>query len=419
MMHSEKYDLVLFSLTFYPDVDATAKLMTDLATYIAEKGKKVLVVTPNRSYEVPERKYQDFETVSQVDVVRVKIPKLDKNSLIQKVVFYYLFATGARKLAKELDYKVAMAILPPFFVAYNVLRITKKTGKKFVFVLHDLHPDVLVRWKQLSPKNPLVLLLKKQNVYIFQNADKVVFIGRDQIAYTKQEYHVEDSKACFIPNWSRDLKEGFLEKQDVREKYYKSGFNILYAGNMGEAQLTKLERMIFLMSDERLRKNDVNLIMVGHGRIKDHLVRFAQEKDAKNVFFYDYVYDFSEYQNLVYFCDCCFVGLRNESKGMSVPSKTYYYLSGGKPILADVPVDSEIDILIKENECGFNISNMSDEKVVERILLMKEDRKFYSKLCENARTAFEIYYTKDIALQKYLDLLEALWGQRKETFINV
>lgn len=88
MMLYNDYDLVLFSQTFYPDVNAAAKLMTDLAEFLVEKGEKVLIVTPNRSYEVPENKYPEFEIINGISVKRVKVPKLNKNNALQK--YYYI-----------------------------------------------------------------------------------------------------------------------------------------------------------------------------------------------------------------------------------------------------------------------------------------------------------------------------------------
>lgn len=408
MMHYNDYDLVLFSQTFYPDVDATAKLMTDLAEFLVEKGEKVLIVTPNRSYEVPENKYQEFEIINGISVKRVKVPKLNKNNAFQKILLYYLFSIKAKKTLKKTNYKVAMAILPPFFVAYNTLRVSKKKGNKFIFLLHDLHPDTLVRRKQASPKNPVVKLLKKQNEYVFQNADKVIFVGRDQIEYVKENYNIQNEKIEYIPNWSRDLKEDFIKKDEIKEKYYKPGFNILYAGNFGEAQVDSLKNIFNLMNDKKVKENNVYLIMVGHGRKKDYLVEFAKENNIENILFFDYVYDFTEYQNLIHNTDCCLVPLREESKGMSVPSKTYYYLSGGKPILADVPIGSEIDIALKEDGCGINLRNCNRELAIEKLLSLMKDKEFYDELCKNARKAFEKKYSKDVALEKYLSVIEKL-----------
>jgi glycosyltransferase involved in cell wall biosynthesis len=406
MHYVEEYDVVLFPQTFYPDVDATAKLMTDLAEFLVKKGKKVMIVTPNRSYERPNIKYPEFEIIEDIHVNRIKVPKLNKNNALQKILLYYLFSTKAKRTLKKLNYKIALAILPPFFVAYKTLKVTKKKEKKFIFLLHDLHPDALVRRKQASPNNPLVILLKKHNNYIFKNSDKTIFVGRDQIEYVKENYGINNEKIEFIPNWARDLKENFIKKDSIKEKYYKSGFNILYAGNMGESQVKSLEKVIKLMKNERLFANSVNLILVGHGRRKDYLLNIA--KDAGNVYFFDYVYDFADYQNLIYFADGYLVTMINEDKGMSVPSKTYYYLSGGKPILADVPVDSEVDILLRENKVGINLNNLEEEEAIENILMLKNNKEYYQELSKNARKAFEDKYSKEVALESYLRVVETL-----------
>jgi len=406
MHYVEEYDVVLFPQTFYPDVDATAKLMTDLAEFLVKKGKKVMVVTPNRSYERPNIKYPEFEIIEDIHVNRIKVPKLNKNNALQKILLYYLFSTKAKRTLKKLNYKIALAILPPFFVAYKTLKVTKKKEKKFIFLLHDLHPDALVRRKQASPNNPLVILLKKHNNYIFRKLDKTIFVGRDQIEYVKENYGISNEKIEFIPNWARDLRENFIKKDSIKEKYYKSGFNILYAGNMGESQVKSLEKVIKLMKNERLFANSVNLILVGHGRRKDYLLNIA--KDAGNVYFFDYVYDFADYQNLIYFADGYLVTMINEDKGMSVPSKTYYYLSGGKPILADVPVDSEVDILLRENKVGINLNNLEEEEAIENILMLKNNKEYYEELSKNARKAFEDKYSKEVALESYLRVVETL-----------
>lgn len=406
MRYEEEYDLVLFSQTFYPDADATAKLMTDLAEFMVKKGKKVLIVTPNRSYERPNIKYPEFEIIENIHVHRIKIPKLNKNNALQKILLYYLFSTKAKRTLKKLNYKISMAILPPFFVAYNTLKVTKKKGKKFIFLLHDLHPDTLVRRKQVSPKNPLVILLKKHNKYIFQNSDKTIFLGRDQIEYVKENYGINNEKIEFIPNWARDLKENFIKNESIKEKYYKPEFNILYAGNMGEAQVKATEKVIKLMKNEKLITNSVNLVLVGQGRKKDYLMNIA--KGIGNVYFFDYLQDIVDYHNLMYFADCYLVTMRNESKGMSVPSKTYYYLSGGKPILAYVPVGSEVDILLRENKVGINLNNLNEEEAIEHILMLKNKKEYFQELSKNARKAFEDKYSKEVALESYLRVVETL-----------
>lgn len=400
MRYEEEYDLVLFPQTFYPDADATAKLMTDLAEFMVKKGKKVLIVTPNRSYERPNIKYPEFEIIENIHVHRIKIPKLNKNNSLQKVLLYYFFSTKAKKTLKKLNYKVAMAILPPFFVAYNTLKVTKKKGKKFIFLLHDLHPDTLVRRKQVSPNNPLVILLKKHNKYIFQNSDKTIFLGRDQIEYVKESYGISNDKIEFIPNWARENKTCSIKNTNIKD------FKILYAGNLGESSVNLMEFLKIMKQIEKKDKN-IKLTILGNGRKKDLYINYIKENNLKNVEIKSFLPE-DEYIEELNKSDAFLVTLREESKGMSVPSKTYYYLSAGKPIIGMLPENSEIDISIKEDNYGFNLNNLSDKEKEDKILELKNNINYYNELKKNSLNSFNSKYKKEIVLEKYYQLIKEL-----------
>ena len=79
-------------------------------------------------------------------------------------------------------------------------------------------------------------------------------MGRDQIEYVKENYKIQNEKIEYIPNWSRDLKEDFIKKDEIKEKYYKLGFNILYAGNIGDAQVESLKNIFNLINDKKSKR---------------------------------------------------------------------------------------------------------------------------------------------------------------------
>ena len=398
--NENEYDLVLFTQTFYPDVDATAKLMTDLAEFLVEKGEKVLIVTPNRSYEVPENKYPEFEIINGISVKRVKVPKLNKNNALQKILLYYLFSIKAKKTLKKTNYKVAMAILPPFFVAYNTLRVSKKKGNKFIFLLHDLHPDTLVRRKQVSPKNPVVKLLKKQNEYVFQNADKVIFLGRDQIEYVKENYNIQNEKIEYIPNWGRKSLKSPSNKNI-------NTFKILYAGNLGESSKNMFDFLEIMKELQENKMDEFKLTILGEGRNKEKYLDYINKNGLYNVELKSFLPE-DEYEEELRNSNLFLVTLREESKGMSVPSKVYYYLSAGKPIIGILPVESEIDISIKEDNYGVNLNRICKNERIDTLLKLKNDHTYYSQLSENAKKAFEKKYEKNVVLEKYYKIITEL-----------
>jgi len=405
----KRYDLVLLTLNFYPGTEATSKLLSDLIFFSSGKNLKILVISPNRLYLTPEKKLNNFEKINNnLDILRIKVPKLDKNKGIQKILLFYLFSLKIKKILKQIDYKIAFSLIPPFFTAYKALKISENKKSKFLFLVHDLHPDTMIRRKQAKENSFIIKLLKKQTQYLLKKSSKIIVIGRDQKKYISKEYNVNSNKISYIPNWSKDLLYNLEINKNIGSKYYGEGFNILYAGNIGEAQIPQLERFILIMKKIEKLDEKINFIVVGNGRKKEKLIELKRKKNLKNIDFYDYVYDYNEYQNLMYYADCYFLSLRNESKEMSVPSKTYYYLSGGKPIIADIPIDSEIDICLKEYDFGFNISNLSDDEAINKILKLKNDKNYYTLLSKNSRRTYENKYTLEISANKYYNLIKSL-----------
>lgn len=399
MMRYNQYDVVIITQTFFPDLNGTAKVMTDLALYLVKMGKKVVVLTANRSYESPEREYAEFEQHDSVDIVRARVPKLNKNKAVEKVLLYHSFSSRVKGILQRLEYKVAVSVLPPFFVAYSALRVSKEKGARFIFLVHDLHPDTLVRRHQLSARNPIVRLLKHQNQHIFDNADRLVFLGRDQVEYVERNYKVSARKVAVITNWG----EKVLETPTCTEK---NDFKILYSGNLGEASIN-LFNFLSIMKDLNETDSGIKLKIIGEGRKKKEYIEYIQRNKLKNVEIRSFLPD-EEYKRELATSDALLVTLREESKGMSVPSKVYTYLGCGKPIISLVPIGSEIDLSINEDGYGINLNRLTREQTIENILKLKNDRSFYDKFCRNAETTFGKKYEKSIVLAKYLEMIDEL-----------
>jgi len=82
LLTNAKYDVCITTITFFPDINATAKLMYDLAGDLADKGLKVVVLTQNRSYHDPNKIFPSFERIGGFDVIRVSLPSFNKNNEI-------------------------------------------------------------------------------------------------------------------------------------------------------------------------------------------------------------------------------------------------------------------------------------------------------------------------------------------------
>ena len=409
----DKYDVCLVTLTFYPDIAATSKLMYDLATDMAEKGLKVAVFTQNRSYYDPEEKYPSSEHIRGCDVFRAALPKFDKNKAWQKSLLYLGFAREARKFQEKLNVRSVMVVFPPLFVAFHVLKVCLKRSRPFVLILHDLDPDPAIRRQQISRYNPLAVILKGQNRFLFRNASRIVVLGRDVEQYLVKEYKVLPEKISYIPNWGRELPESPLKSQ-ITVNSMNHSFLVVYAGNFGEtADLETLFR-----SAEEIEKNDetIHFLLVGNGRKRIFWENYVKRKGLGNITFSDFLPE-DQYQELLRRASAFLVTLRETSRGLSVPSKLYYYLSAGKPILAIVPEFSETGLVINEDGSGVVCPNGAVDICVDQVLQMKNDPVYYKTLSENATNSFEKKYSQKKCTDKYYDLLQEII-QRKESFAS-
>ncbi len=388
----EEYDVALVVLGF-------DRMFRDLAEGLAQKGLRVLVVAASRSYKNPKEVFESERISDKLMIERVEVPELNKNKLLQKLLFFYFFSKRLKGVLRGKDIRLFVAPLMPLLIPYKTLQFSKKTRRPFLFILEDLVPDTWIRRGRFSAKHPFVKLIKRQTRSLLLDSRKVVVIGRDMSDYIEETYKVSEENVVFIPNWANN-SERFEENREEQEE-----FEVLYGGTIGEAQ--KLDTLIEAARILQERKAGINIKIVGDGMEKKNLQAIVKRENLKNVQFCDLVPE-NEFRKLMMQTSVLVVTLREESKGMSVPSKLYTYLTAGKPILAIVPEGSEIDIEIKEDQFGISVSGNSPELIADAIIKLKEDKGFRERAGENAFRAFETKYNNKIAVDKYYKVIKEL-----------
>lgn len=404
MRANRDYDIVVISLGYNPKSEIGGKLVEQLCSDFSANGLRVAVISQNRSYLNSNVILPGFETVSDVDIYRVKVPMLDKNKRVQKILMFYYFAVIASKLASKLNTKLIMTFLPPYFVSYRCLRFSKRAGARHLLVMYDIHPDTLIKRRALSSKNPIAWLLKRQTRFVIQGSDHVISIGRDMRSYLIEEYGISLDKISYIPNWG-SASDTYSSEDQIPITETDEEFLVVYSGNLGEASgIDDLLRAAAIVSKTNSK---IVFRIVGSGTRKAQIVSMVSELGVSNIHFSDFLLE-KDYRKLLDSASVLVVTLRRESLGMSVPSKLYNYLSFGKPILAIVPENSEVDLAIKEDKFGISCRNGYVADIVNAILELKENSKLRVELSSNSRKAFESKYSREVVTSKYLSIVKEL-----------
>jgi hypothetical protein len=95
--------------------------------------------------------------------------------------------------------------------------------------------------------------------------------------------------------------------------------------------------------------------------------------------------------------------------GLAVPSKTYNLLASGKPILFLGPKNSEIYLLVKENNLGWAFDWSESEGLLKFLNnLSLHDLGILGVYGDNSRRLAETVYTETLQLAKYASFFNKL-----------
>ena len=397
----------MVSQMFYPDEAATAKVMGDIATSLVSEDFSVEVICQNRSYLDSSQRYEKIEFWQGVKINRVKLPKLDKNLLFQRMLLLFLFTVGAYRKLKNTEGDLFLAVSNPPWMGFLVSKIAKRNKAPFIFLMHDLYPDVLEKLGKMPEKSLVFRILKFITGKTLRSSEKTIVLGRDAKEYLAEHYDLEDDKIEVITNWGPELskldkgveKEGRGSDQEI--------FRVVYSGNIGETA-----DMEILVSTAKLcleQCENIEFLVIGSGKKRDWLEKQIRDFKLVNLKLYDFLPE-KKYRETLDSASALFVSLEKKLKGISVPSKTYSYLSARKPILALVPEDSEIALEIAEDNFGLVVP-YNAKGCMEAILSLKNDGKIHSLKSANAERVFKEKYNRSAVIFRFSKLFRSLIGE--------
>ena len=391
---------------FYPEETSTSFILTKIANRLSEKYD-VKVVCGDPVYD-KQKKSSHFSLDSRVNVHRIKGWGGNKNSLLSRSlrfvflslsIFFYLW-----KNVKEGE-KVFMVTNPaPLILLVSILKRFKKI--ELIILVHDVFPENTIPAGIIkSEKSVLYRVLRSIFDKAYSKADLLITLGRDmqQVIEAKIRKYNSHSKIEIIENWGDTEGIYPLLKEEVlnEDSSLKDRIIFQYAGNLGRVQgLIELLHII-----KKVKNNRLVFHFVGEGAVKNTMLEYVEENKLKNVFF-DGAYSREDQLQVLNKADVSFVSLAPKMFGLGVPSKTYNILAAGKPVLYVGEKNSEIDLLLREENIGYSFQhfeeqnildffNSFDETSVQELEIMKQ----------KARKVAEEKFSEEIILNKFYNII--------------
>ena len=214
----------------------------------------------------------------------------------------------------------------------------------------------------------------------------------------------------YFPNWAEDSFTQTLDK-NIQVPDLPEGFNIMFAGNIGEAQ----DFETILSAANNTKSKNINWILIGDGRKLNWVKSQVRSYNLHNVV------TLGRYpiETMPYFfnmADVMLLTLKNSLiSDLTVPAKLQAYAASGKIILA--AVNGETNTIIKSYNIGLACESGDINSLSENAIKLKNMSEKQRNLMEiNSKKLYNTNYKKSILLNNLLNLLSLLLHNLLKTY---
>ena len=401
-------NILIYSQYFWPETFR----INEIALALISKGHKVEVVTGMPNY--PEGVFFDGysssgilrEEWNGVFINRIPIMSRGKNNPFRLALNYISFIISGliftpfllRK--KKIDVVFVYGVSPIFQVI---------PASFFGFIrrlpvclwVQDLWPDSAQATGYIKSKF-LLKCIEYLVRFAYKHVDSILVQSKAFLPLVRKL--AADKRIEYYPN-SVDktfYKPVALEVPKIRS--LETGFNILFAGNVGSAQSveTILDAAARLVDYPSIR-----IVILGSGSKLEWLQQQINKKKLKNIFL-EGRFPVESMPVLMRKASVLLVSLSNEKIfSLTIPNKIQAYLAVGKPILASL--NGEGARVVEEAKAGLSVPAENSKALADAILnLYRSPKRQLEEMGRNGRRFFKENFDEDDLTMQLIQHLECL-----------
>jgi glycosyltransferase involved in cell wall biosynthesis len=390
--------LLVLNQYYWPGVEATAQLLTELCEALAEEIDVKVVTGVLHGYEdEPHRQVQNG-----VEIVRVRSTSFERSKLFARGANYGTYLTNA--LVHGLRGPrpdVVLCMTDPPIVADVALLVARRYRAPLVVISQDVFPEIAMQLKRLE--NPAVTALLRGLVSLYlKRADRVVAIG-ETMRLRLEEKGARSDRVRVIPNWVDTDRLRPLEDANnwALERGLQLKFVVMHSGNVGHAQdLDSLVRAATFLRD----LDDLAITIIGMGARHAELSELAERLEVDKVTFAFYQPRSLLRQSLSA-ADVHVVGLAPGLAGYVVPSRLYGILAVARPVIVAADAESETAQVVERAGCGIVVPPGRPELLARAIRDAHDGKYDLEAMGARGREWVEREADRSVAVRRYRDLL--------------
>ena len=395
-----------------------------IAKALKDNGYSVDVLTGKPNYPKGRffKGYNFFskinDNVSGIKVFRLPvIPRGNRFRTIGLVLNYISFVffgclMGPFVLRKQKYDVIFIYANSPITKAIPAILIGKIRKIPIILWVQDLWPESFVATGYKLP-NFLIYFLEKIVKHIYKNVDLILGQSNSFVAKIKKDTDISENKFGYLPNTIDNI---FLEKSHLSNRLPKSlenlkgDFNIMFTGNIGEAQSVGTILKAAKILDSEIN-NRINFILVGGGSKIEYIRKVIADQKIDNIQLMGQ-HPIEKMPLFIDFCDVLLITLKKEKTfELTIPNKLQAYLASGKPILGSIDGEGA-NVIIKAN-AGIVVDSEDYKSLSDSAkklsLMNKKNLEIFGKNGVN-------YFEENFCVEKFISKLSGYLRKQVENY---
>ena len=268
--------------------------------------------------------------------------------------------------------------------------MAKNKRTKFIYEIRDVWPDAMVFSGKISKLNPIYMILKIMEIFIYKKSDGLIsalpktfeYVG----AYNKQ------LPQLYLPN-------SYHPYPSYKKKFNKKKIKIIYIGRFNNDHDVEiiLESAKYLLYERKIK--NISFDLYGYGKKLNYIENYKSENNLTNLNIQGKV-EKNKIHSLSKKYDLALCTLSNSKtfKWGTNLNKIYEYFNSSMPVIFSGKVQS--NPVVNAN-CGFISENYNYIDLSKKIIMFSRlENNEKEKMSYNAKKYFDTHYNIKLESKK-------------------
>jgi O26-antigen biosynthesis N-acetyl-L-fucosamine transferase len=380
-----------------------AKMYHQLAKEITKCGLEVAILVPGGALQRQWIKEIQYDGVNywqfKSPIIRSKFKALRLIFECLLPIMSILSLTISRRLS---GIRIVINHSPTIFYGLTSKYIKRKVGAYIYLIQRDFFPMWAIDKGLLKPDGYITRFLKMIEQINYQSSDKIALQSDKNAAFFQSLYPQYRNRCEVLYNWTKVKPRVKSESNGLRfisDLGIEDKIIFFYGGTMGHPQ--NLVNILKLAEKIQNINSNVHFLLVGSGHEYDHLTKYADSNDLKNVTIHQAV-DQLLYSQILMNVQVGIISLDGSHRAHNYPGKLLGYMEAKLPILGSVNLGNDVIDLFNKNSAGFLSVNGDHDQLVSDTILLAADVEMRKKMGNNAFLMIDRIFSVKLAAAKIL-----------------